>query len=614
MVPDYLLPAQPALSLPPAAPPPPNPNRLALNDSPNGTTGILGQLSPDFRQVQDFANSNPAAQPGAAPLAMTPVAPAEDAEQRRRRLDAEKAAQVAKEHFGKAEPKNLKPVPKPEPRRESGVIAETASELYGKKPGGAPAPVNPQNLTPVVAEIKQERVPGQNLLPEQAWAMGLAPRPDFPDEIDPTAQQPTWGTEEPIRRKYLTPIERGAEQEGTAARQEYERQVRDAKVLGLAQKDALVQQSNAIDEQLTNIAARRKRIAELHDIADRRMMEAESMEPRTRGEIWEQKGNLARGTAILAAVLSGAAAGLQGRGGAPAWDAIERAIDDDVNADRYKAERRMKLGMEARNDFERAVALYGDQDIAALEAKQRKSANILAQTQNMLADRSLDETARIRGEQVYAAGKAAFMQRAQQLQDMLTGKATKEEVTLQPYGKVIQSATPKPTGGGGAAPGITGDKLKGLSAEIRGLAVKMPDGTFKFVRNPVARAETQERLNSARDMIQNLRQLQRLRADKTNTIPWTKKRGQIEAINSSLILLSKSKNQMGALDKGLVEFASKQYGSPEKFNIVDETIDGKIAENIAMLEAETRRMAERELDNGPFELTEGGVSEDITHD
>lgn len=613
MVPDYLVPQAPAapLQLPEAgAPPPPDPNRIAANDG----NPFLAQASPDYRAVLDAGK----APPPTTPLAMTVAPPTEDAEQRRKRQDAERANEAAKEAASKkAAPKNLKPVPKPDPRRESNVIAQTASELYAPKPGGtgAPKPADPQNLRPVVAEIKQERVPGQRLLDEQAWRYGFAERPNFPDEIDPNAEQPTWGTEEPVRRPYLTALERGAKQAGEGARAEFERGEQARQEMAVVQRAALAEQSAAIDSQLATISERRKKLASLQSLADDRMESAKSMEPRTRAEIWGSQGNVGRGVAILAAVLGGAAQGLRG-GPNSAWDMIENWVNETVEDDRYQYERSMQLGQAAKRDWVEAVQLYGDVDSAALESKNRKLANVMASAQMMMNDRQLDATAKERGAAILAMAEEAYLANKQQLMDSIAGKVTKEEATLRPYGEVLQKATPKPTGGGGggAAPGITGDKLKGLSAEIRGLAVKMPDGTFKFVRNPVVRADTQERLNSAKDMIHTIAQIQALRADKANSIPWSKKRGQMEALGSQLLLLDKSKNKMGTLDNGLLQFANKRFGSPEEFNVVDETLDGKMAENKAMLEAEVRRLAERELDNGPFELTEGGVSPDEVHD
>lgn len=610
MVPDYLLPKQqPALALPNVPAPPKGPD-LRTADAGNS---FLRQASPDYAKAMDAASTAPP--PG--PLAMTVAPPVEDAEARAKRQDAEKANAAAREHFGKPAAKNLKPVPKADPRRESSVIAQTASDLYGKKPGGPAAPpkADPQNLQPVVSKIQQERIPGQRLLREQEWRLGISERPDFPDEIDPDAQQPTIGTEEPIRRKYLTPLERGANQAGDAAVNEFKRQVEEQKLLGVAQQSALVQQSELLDSQLTTIADRRNRIAQLQETADRRMQEAESAEPRTRGEVWESKGALGQVIAMFGVALSAYGASLNRTGKNQSWEMINQVLNDEVEGERDRAERRFRVGRAAKNDVERAHALYGDLDAAMLESKNRKIANVMAVMQQQMANKALDETARVQGAAVYALAQEQYLANKQQLFDMITGKVTSEKVELEPYGKVVQSATPKPVGGGGgAAPGVSGDKLKGLSAEIRGLAVKMPDGTFKFVRNPVVRGDTQERLNSAKDMIHTIAQIQTLRADRSNAIPWSKKRGQMQALGSQLLLLDKSKNKMGTLDNGLLEFANKRFGSPEEFNVVDETLDGKMAENKAMLEDEVRRLAERELDNGPFELTEGGVSEDVVHD
>jgi len=611
MVPDYLVPKGTGALAMPEAPKPQGPDeRLAQN----GPAPILSQLSPDFARVQQFSESKPDAP---SPLSQTVVPPSEDAEQRRRRTDAERATAAARETMGKKDPKNLKPVPKPDPRRESNVIAETAADLYKPKGGGgAPAKADPANLQPVVAEIKQERTPGMRLLPEQEWRLGLSDRPKELYEVDPDAQQPTWGDEEPIMREKLTPLEKGAKAAGEGALTEFQRQEQQRHEWDIAQRQTLAEQSSLVDQQLTTIAQRRDKIAKLQESADKRMQEAESFEPRTREQVWQEKGPIAQIMGLIAIGMGGAQMGLSGSGKNFGWDMVNKVLDDAVEGDRYKAERRRKIGLDAKSDYEKALALYGDVDMAALEAKNRKLASTMTIIQLQLQSKGLDETSRMRGQQILATAQEQYFAGKQQLLDQITGKVTKEEATLKPYGEVMQKATPKPTGGGGggASPGVTGDKLRGLSSEVRSLAVKMPDGTFKFVRNPVTRADTQERLNSARDMIHTISQIQALRADKANSIPWTKKRGQMQALGSQLLLLDKSKNKMGTLDNGLLMFANKRFGSPEEFNVADETLDGKMLENKAMLEAEVRRLAERELDNGPFELTEGGISPDEVHD
>ncbi len=442
-VPDYLLPAQQAgaAPIPPMAPMPGSPNRLATGPSsaqanPTATDATKWGPADEPPDMSSFQT------PAAIRSALMPQqskAPAPTANEHKRQPGKfEQLDSLGKAPAGadKADPSELaRGRKKPEQAQgvggsdPNGGMDPLVRAVFNEGPRGGGGPRRSGGME--VGTIKTERTPGREFLPEQLWNMGLAERPDLGEELDPDAEQPTWGNADPVMRKRQTAIERGSEQEGSFARQQFDLQERDRQEFGIAQKAALLEQSEALDSQLSAVAERRKRVAQLQETAERRMQEAESMEPRTRGEIWESRGNLARGTAMLAAVLSGAAAGLQGRTGSPAWDVIEKSIDEDVQADRYKAERRTKLGLEAKNDYERAVGLYGDLDVAALEVKQRKTANMLATLQHQLADRSLDESAKMRGIQVYEAGKAKYLERAQLMNEMLTGVDTKQEINYK---------------------------------------------------------------------------------------------------------------------------------------------------------------------------------------
>lgn len=296
-----------------------------------------------------------------------------------------------------------------------------------------------------IASMQQSREPGKELLPEYKWAHGLEARPDLGQEIDPDAEQPTWGTADPVMRDRKTGIERGAEASGVAARSEFERQVQEQREMGVAQREQLLAQSQLIDEQLDMVAQRRNRIAQLQEVADKRMREAESMEPRTKSEVWESKSGVAQAMAFLSVALGGYTAGLGRNGGKNAgWDMLNNFLDAEVEGERHKAESRKKLGLEARNDVERAMAMYGDLDMAALESKNRKLANVMAMTQQMMAAKGLDATAKMRGEQVYAAAQEQFLANQQQLFDQIAGKVTREEINYKPG---------VATGGGGGAPG-----------------------------------------------------------------------------------------------------------------------------------------------------------------
>lgn len=283
------------------------------------------------------------------------------------------------------------------------------------------------------ASATAERIPGRDLIPELRWAYGLEDRPDLGQELDPDAQQPTWGNADPVTRARKTGLERGAEAAGASARLAFERQANEEQRRLNAERDVLAQQSQALDDNLNEVAARRQRIAALQETADKRMEEARNFEPRTRDQVWEDKGPAAQVMGILAMALGGYVQGLGRTGGRnPGLDMVNKVIDDAIEEDRYKAEKRTKVGQAARNDYEKALALYGDPEAAMLEAKQRKLANTMGMLNNQLAGRTLDEMAKQRGQEMYAAAQQQYLENAQQLYDRLHGVAVKESVSYKP--------------------------------------------------------------------------------------------------------------------------------------------------------------------------------------
>lgn len=615
-VPDWIANPGGGLAMPEVAPPPPGPDqRTAQLGQQGGTAGILSQMSPDFRQLSD-ASAAPQA-PGSMILA-NPLAPEieQDAEKRAKAHEQGRGTELAKKALGQAKP-GLKKVAPPDPRKRSSVIADTAETLYGRKPTGTGKP-NPDNLSLVAAEQKIERQGGRDLLPEYKWKYGIEERPDLGEELDPDADQPTWGNDDPIMRARTTGVEKGMAAAKASALKYGQQQIEAERANHVANLRALDEEAHAIDNNLVAIAERRKKIADLQGVADQRAQEARSIEPRSASQVWESKGPVAQVSGILAMALGGYVQGLGRTGGKnPAWEMISKVIDDEVQNDLRKAERADASASKAQTAFQNALTLYGDPDAAALDMKLRRISN----TQGMIAQQAgikgLDQNAQARLAQMGAAAENAYLETAQKLYDQIAGSVVKSEVTLKPKGEVEKAARAAGGGGGGGAAGRGAGAPYGMSPkdfaeltkENRKLAIKLPNGRFKFVRDPTVRAEVQDRLNATTDMINTLRQVQAWRGQKWNTAMWTEKKGQIQAATSRLLELSKRKDMLGALDKGLLDFAEKKFGTPEEFTFGSGgEIDGKLSQQITMLENEQRGIIERDLDDTPLDLTEGGIS------
>lgn len=270
-----------------------------------------------------------------------------------------------------------------------------------------------------VGSIKEERQPGQELLPQQMRAMGLMP---YEQELDP--DQP-FVADDPQFRNKLDPLEQSAKKSADLARKEYELQVDQAHKQSVAEREQLAGQSDLIDQQLGAIAERRTKIAKLQETAEQRAQEASSMQPRTREQVWGSKGNVARGLAILSAVLGGLAGNNNG------WNMIDKSINEAVDDDRYEAERRAKLGLAAKSDYEHALTLYGDPQMAALDAKNRKLANMAAMAKSQAADPGLDPMAKERAISVYNTAYNNHLEGVRKLAEGIQGKVLSQEVNYK---------------------------------------------------------------------------------------------------------------------------------------------------------------------------------------
>lgn len=293
-----------------------------------------------------------------------------------------------------------------------------------------------------VGTIKEQREPGRELLPEQMWRMGLAERPKELYEVDPTVPQSTIGTDEPVMRERQTGLERGASAAGDAARKEYELQLDAAHKQSIAERQNLADQSNLIDEQLGTIADRRNRIAKLQEVADQRAREADSIEPRTRSQIWEDRGTFAQIMGGLSMAIGGYTQGLGRNGGHnPGMEMINKMLDSAVDDERYKHERRQKIGMSAKSDLDKAMAIYGDLDLATLDAKNRKLANVMALTKSMAADPSTDPMAKERAAGIYNSMYDQYLEGVRKLAEGIQGRVLTQEVNFK--------QAPATGGGGG---------------------------------------------------------------------------------------------------------------------------------------------------------------------
>lgn len=438
----------------------------------------------------------------------------------------------------------------------SDSVKEVGSEIANRR-----GPARPGGLQ--VSSVKQEVQPGVDLLPEQRWRYGLEKRPDLGQEVDPNAEQPTWGNADPVMRARKTVVERGAEKSAEQAKGNFEQQEQFRIEQSNAQKAALAEQSQMLDQQLGTIADRRARVASLQQAASDRAQEANSIEPRTRAEVWGSKGNTGRAMAVLAAVLGGFAGNHEG------WDMVDKSVQDAVDDDRSKWERAQRAGVSANNDFERAMRLYGDPEMASIDVRNRKLANTLAMTQQQLSDRSLDATAKMRGQQLYQQTYDQYLQGVQQVHNLANGKVLKEEVTQ------TQRAA---TGGSGVPTKLA--MLKGMAeateAEDKILhrpkagegpkgAVILPDGSTAYAANDQEAGKAQSTIRGNDEVKSMVRQLQQLTATASDRVITAPERAKAEVKMGALIPKLHEAMGINGFRGGVVEMIHDYLGNPAAF-------------------------------------------------
>lgn len=432
MVPGYLAP-QPALAMPNVQPPSAGPDRRVAG-------GVMQGWGDEIPTLPEPTEQEKAASLRAKLMPQQPAAPSSN--EHTTTAPKNREEELARIGSGKrSQPAGVDP--------SSVVIGQPKSQQAEQSEGGGLNPLvqaamiySPGGGGPrrsgglEVGSVKEERQPGVDLLPEQKWRMGLEARPQELYEVDPTVPQSTIGTADPVMREKQTGIEKGAAAAAETERKAYELQVDQAHKQSVAEREQLAAQSNLVDEQLGIIAERRTKIAKLQEMAEQRAQEAQSMQPRTREQVWGSKGNVARGLAILSAVLGGLVGNNNG------WNMIDKSINEAVDDDRYEAERRAKLGLAAKNDYEHALTLYGDPQMAALDAKNRKLANMAAMAKSQAADPGLDPMAKERAVSVYNTAYNNYLEGVRKLAEGIEGKVLTQEVNYK--------QAPATGGGGGS--------------------------------------------------------------------------------------------------------------------------------------------------------------------
>jgi colicin import membrane protein len=305
--------------------------------------------------------------------------------------------------------------------------------------------------------VKEERTPGKKYLPETLEHYGLAERQDLGEEVDPTADQPTWGNADPVMRKRVSALNQGKAAAGETAVKRGQQQIEAERVAHNQRLAQLADESRVLDEDLSLRASRRDKLQELIRVSDTRAEEARNLKPKTHEQVWNSKGGVARIGAVIAMALGGYAVGTgRARSNVP-WEMINKTVDDEVQDSVDAYNRADGKASKAAAAYERALTIYGDPEVAMLDLKKQKLANVNAQLAQQATLKGLDQATQQRLSELRNTAETAYVEAAQAMADKLMGSIDKQEVTT----------TLKPGGGGGGGGAVNVPKLIKEAADMR---------------------------------------------------------------------------------------------------------------------------------------------------
>lgn len=263
--------------------------------------------------------------------------------------------------------------------------------------------------------------------------------------------------------------------------------------------------------------------------------------------LFNEKGAWASVLAGISILAGGALQGLQGRGSNPGLDAVNAAIDRDVQLQKEKYARRREGLREKETAFERLMNTYGNPEMAEAELRNRQSALAEAWAKRH-AMKSGAEDVQLNLQQAFANRDLARVEERRQL-DQAFGDRISEQWQHVPA-QTVQVGGPR-----------------ALKPEQRERMVRI-DGKTGFVVAGNAREKVQESVNTFDHLDQMLAEYQAL-ATNPDLGPNDRKRalGALkERLGPSMAVLQ----GQGAMSEGERANVDNGLGSPEDMvNITD---------------------------------------------
>lgn len=280
-------------------------------------------------------------------------------------------------------------------------------------------------------------------------------------------------------------------------------------------------------------AARQAQIDE-----ERKAVDALEVDP-TR--VFSDKGAWASVLAGISIIAGGMLQGFQGRSNNPGLDAVNNAIDRDIQLQKDAIAKRER-GLQAKEtELERLTALYGSPEMAEAELRNRQMALAEAWAKHHVM-KGAAEDVQLNLQKAFADRDLARVQERREL-DQAFGDRVSEQWQHVPA-QTVQV-------GGARAP----------KPEERKRMVTLPDGRRVFAVDEQVGRKAQEQLKVDARIASAAKRLIHLRKQPgAKTDP--ELRGQIEGAAADLFIVLKSGANLGTLDKGSLDFRGEWTGDP----------------------------------------------------
>lgn len=282
-------------------------------------------------------------------------------------------------------------------------------------------------------------------------------------------------------------------------------------------------------------------------VIDRREAEAEQMgkQPATVAAFWEERGPMAQLMGMIGVALGAGAQGL----GAPENPALrmqEKMIDTWVQDRREQYERGRDRVDDAKGAYADALKQWGTPEAAEQDLRMRAHAAADSWFE-LMAGRAAQQSGDAK---MMTAVQAEMANRRQIRLDR------KLEMQKLQAGEVIEQWQNRPDQYlqfGGAA------KPKDIDRMVR-----LPNGEYAWARTESQAKEAQGKIAANAAVTDATARIVQLRNTPESRLPLTERRAQIQTAASDLFIALKEGANLGALDKGALEFKEKWTGNPEE--------------------------------------------------